>query len=98
LPAAVHALALVPVGGEMRILGTSLALRGGSPPHELRFTTDGTEPGAASPRYRRPVPASPALRAAMVVQGRVAVTLAASAPKYRIPANAPPDTREQFHR
>jgi beta-galactosidase len=98
VPAAVHALALVPLGGEMRILGTSLALRGGAPPHELRFTADGSEPGVGSHRYRRPLPASPAIRAAMLVQDRVVVTLAASAPKYRIPANAPPETREQFHR
>jgi hypothetical protein len=33
-----------------------------------------------------------------VVQGRVVATLAADAPKFRIPANAPPERREPFHR
>lgn len=42
-PASVHALAIVPTGGSMRILGASLALEGSAPRHEVRRTTDGGE-------------------------------------------------------
>ncbi|MEZ0334476.1 MAG: chitobiase/beta-hexosaminidase C-terminal domain-containing protein, partial [Gemmatimonadales bacterium] len=63
----------------------------------LVYTTDGTEPGPSSPRYRGPVqPAS--LRTALVVQGKVLASLAPSEPNFRIPATAPPEKREPFHR
>jgi len=42
-PASVYALALVPGGGSMRVLGAALALEGSAPRHELRPTTDGGE-------------------------------------------------------
>ncbi|HEY8197461.1 MAG TPA: glycoside hydrolase family 2 TIM barrel-domain containing protein [Gemmatimonadales bacterium] len=34
----------------------------------------------------------------LLVEGRPVASLALDAPKFRIPANAPPDTREPFHR
>ena len=97
-PISVHALALVPGEDAVRIVGASLAVRGGGSSHRLVYTTDGTPPGAASPRYRRPVEPNPRLRAGLVVQGRVVATLAAGAAKFRIPANAPPERRGPFHR
>jgi hypothetical protein len=38
------------------------------------------------------------LRAGLVVQGGVLVLLAAEEAKFRIPATAPPEKREPFHR
>jgi hypothetical protein len=38
------------------------------------------------------------LRAGLVVEGKLVVSLAANARKFRIPATAPPEKREPFHR
>jgi hypothetical protein len=76
-PVSVHALAVVTVGGSVRILDASLALEGRAPRHEVRSATGGAE---------------------LLVDGRVVASLALDAPKSRIPANAPPDRREPFHR
>jgi Chitobiase/beta-hexosaminidase C-terminal domain len=95
---AVHAVAIAPVADGVRLLGASVAVRGRVPRHRLVYTTDGTEPGAGSARYRQPVDPDSRLRAGLVVQGKVVTSLAAAAPKFRIPANAPPAKREPFHR
>ena len=92
------ALSVVRDGDAARILGAALALEGGTPRYELRYTTDGSEPGPSSNRYRALVPASPRLRAGLLVRGRPAATLGMDAPKFRVPASAPPERREQFHR
>jgi beta-galactosidase len=97
-PGAVYALALVPGRDSVRILGASLALEGRARRYELRFTTDGSEPGPASPRRRGPVPAAPRLRAGLLVGGKLIATLAGDTPKFRLPASAPPERREPFHR
>jgi beta-galactosidase len=97
-PVSVYGLAVVSDGGAARVLGASLALRGDAPRYDLVYTVDGTEPGQNSPRYRGPVQAASALRAGLVVQGKVLASLAADEPKFRIPATAPPDKREPFHR
>jgi hypothetical protein len=76
-PGAVHALALIPSGGSVRMLSASLALEGRAPRHAVRRRLDGGE---------------------LVVQGRVIASLAAAAPKFRVPASAPPERREEFHR
>jgi beta-galactosidase len=96
--AAVQALAVVRTGGSARILGGVLALEGRAPRYELRYTTDGSEPDTASPRYRRPVEAAPGLRAGLLVQGRPVATLAIGAARFRVPASKPPDHRERFNR
>jgi beta-galactosidase len=96
--AAVHALAIAPAGEESRILGASLAIRGRTPRHQLVYTTDGAEPVPGSARYRRPVGSDSRLRAGLAVQGKVVASLAADAPKFRVPANAPPERRDEFHR
>jgi hypothetical protein len=95
---AIQALSVVRDGDSASVLGAAMALEGGTPRHELRYTTDGSEPGPASNRYRGPVAASPRLRAGLLVRGRLAATLAMDAPKFRVPASAPPARREQFHR
>ncbi len=95
-PVSVHALAIVPAGTEARILDAAVATDGRAPRHEVRYTTDGSEPGPASPVYRGPVAASPALRAALLVDGRVVAALSADAAKYRIPPCAPPPHRGPF--
>jgi hypothetical protein len=51
-----------------------------------------------SPRYRGVVEGRTGLRAGLVVQERVVASLAADAPRFRIPASAPPEQREPFHR
>jgi beta-galactosidase len=95
---AIQALSIVRDGDSARVLGATTALEGGAPRHELRYTTDGSEPGPASSRYRGPVAASPRIRAGLLVRGRLAATLAMDAPKFRVPASAPPERREPFQR
>jgi beta-galactosidase len=97
-PGAVHALSMVPTGGSARILGASLALEGDAPEHEIRYTTDGAEPGPGSARYPGPVEATSALRAALLVRGRTVASVSIDAPKFRIPVGAPPERREPFRR
>jgi hypothetical protein len=75
--AAVHALALAPDGGDLRVVAASLGLTGRAPRHESRRTADGAE---------------------LLVGGRVVASLAAGAPKFRIPVSAPPERRGPFRR
>ncbi len=95
---AIQALSVVRNGDSVRILGAAMALAGRVPRYELRYTTDGSEPGPAATRYRGPVAASSGLRAGLLVRGRPVATIAMDAPKVRVPASAPPDRREPFHR
>jgi len=97
-PATVHALAIVPAGDSVRILGASLGLEGRAAPHQLRYTTDGGAPGPSSTPYGGAIPATPGLRAGLLVRGRVVASLASDAPRFRIPASAPPDRRDPFRR
>jgi beta-galactosidase len=97
-PVGIYALAMAPGPDGVCVLGASRALRGGIPRHDVVYTTDGSEPGPGSRRYRGPVEPDPRLRAGLVVQGRVVAVLAADQPRFRIPANASPDRREPFHR
>ncbi len=95
---AIYALAIVPAGEARRIVSASLASGGEPPAHEVRYSTDGTAPGPGSARADGLVPAIPGLRAAILVRGRVVASLAAATPKFRVPASAPPERREPFHR
>ena len=97
-PAALHALSIVPGSRSVRLLGATLAIRGGTPRHRLVYTTHGTEPGPDASRYRRPLDSAAGLRAGLIAEGRVVASLGAQQPKFRIPANAPPERREPFHR
>ena len=95
---AVYALAIVPLGSSVRILSAAQSFEGRAPPHDIRYTTDGSEPGPASARYRATALSGAQVRAALLVEGRVVASLAADGPKYRIPPSAPPDRRAPFHR
>lgn len=95
-PGAVYALSIVRGERRVRLLGASAALTGGVSPHELRYTTDGSAPGPRSPRYAGPLTAPPGVRAALVVGGRAVATLDERTEKFRIPASAPPESREPF--
>ena len=97
-PASVHALAVIQSGESMRILAASAALEGTPAQHEIRHTSDGSEPGPASTLYRGALAVSPRLRAGLLVRGRLVASLAADTPKYRVPASAPPDRRGPFRR
>ena len=93
---AVHAVAVVHAGGRVRILGASRDIEGRMLRHEIRYTTDGTEPGPAARGYRDPVGADSGLRAGLLVEDRLVASLALDTPKFRIPAGAPPEKREEF--
>jgi beta-galactosidase len=97
--AAVHALAIVQRDDAARILTAAAALEGAPPAHEVRYTIDGSEPGASATIYTGgALAAGASLRAALFVGGRVVVSLRADAPKFRIPISAPPDRRGAFRR
>jgi hypothetical protein len=97
--AGVHALAILHDAGKARVVSAAAALTGVPAAHEIRYTTDGTTPAAGSRLYAAPVAWDAGLRAALLVGGRVVATLAADAPRFRIPISAPPqDRRTPFRR
>ncbi len=95
----VHAVAVVTEGDRMRVLTGSATTDGpGGGPTWAVVTDDGSAPTAASRRVTAPVPAGAAVRAAVVTRDRVLATVSASAPKWRMPASAPPERRDPFRR
>ncbi|HMP83935.1 MAG TPA: glycoside hydrolase family 2 TIM barrel-domain containing protein [Verrucomicrobiota bacterium] len=69
---AVYALSIVPQGEQARILSAAARPDGRSPAnHTVHYTTDGSEPTAASPAYNNPIPFHSKLRAAIIVNDRV---------------------------
>lgn len=95
-PGALYALAIVGSGREARMLAASAALTGPARPYQIRYTNDGSDPRTGSDRPLRPIPGALPLRAALVVDGRVVATLDEGAPRFRVPASAPPESREPF--
>lgn len=94
---AVFALAAVRGSDGVRVLGASASISGGAaPPFELRATTDGSEPGAASPLVRGPVREAGRLRVALVSGGRVVARLDGDAPRVRVQGSTPPERRDPF--
>ncbi len=93
----VHAVAIVAAGDRMRVLTGSASTDG---PDGLATwavaTDDGSAPTPTSRRVTAPVAASDALRAAVVTRDRVLAAIAAAAPKWRMPASAPPERRDPF--
>lgn len=96
--ASVHAVAVLRSGDAVRILGASAALEGHPPPFEIRYTTDGSDPGPGSDRYRDPIEAVPGLRAALLVRGGPVASLALDQPRFRMPASGAPEERGPFRR
>jgi beta-galactosidase len=67
---AVYALCLIQEREQTRILSAAASPNGTSAPrYTIHYTTDGTEPAAASPVYRKPIRNAPQLRAAIFVKG-----------------------------
>ncbi len=96
-PGAVFALSVVRRGGEVRVLSASAVTFGATPGFELRYTTDGSAPGARSPLCRGPVAGAAKVRAALLSGGRVVAALDEGTEKLRIPVSAPPESaREPF--
>ena len=92
---AVYGLALIPGRNATRIVSGVAALQGRAAAHEIRFTSDGSEPGPRSSRYVSPI-ARANIRAGLFANGEMLVTLAQDAPKFRVPISAPPDKRTPF--
>jgi hypothetical protein len=65
------AICLIREQNQTRILSATASPSGArSPDYKIHYTTDGTEPSAASPVYSRPLKNVPQLRAAILVQGK----------------------------
>jgi beta-galactosidase len=70
----VFALSLIPDGDQTRIVSAAAAPNSTkATDYTVHYTTDGTEPTAASAKYRKPIASSAKLRAAIVVKGKVVV-------------------------
>ena len=68
---ALYALGVIREQGSARILSAAASPDDTkAPSYTIRYTTDGTEPSAASPLYCGPVTNAPRLRAALLVEGR----------------------------
>ncbi|HKP77340.1 MAG TPA: glycoside hydrolase family 2 TIM barrel-domain containing protein [Longimicrobiaceae bacterium] len=93
---AVYALSILRGRDSARVLGASAQVTDNVSPYEIRCTTDGSTPGPESPPYAGPIAGDGPVRAALLVAGRVVVTLDERAPKFRVPASAPPEAREPF--
>jgi beta-galactosidase len=69
---AVYAICLMNENDHTRILSAAAAPDGTKvPDYSIRYTTDGSEPSAASPVYSEPVPNTPQLRAAILVNQQI---------------------------
>jgi hypothetical protein len=68
---AVYAIALIKDEEQTRILCAAASPEGVSPPRcTIHYTTDGSAPTSASPRYSNPLANVPHLRVALLVQGQ----------------------------
>jgi beta-galactosidase len=68
----VFALSLIPDGDQARIVSAAASPDGRkAADYTVHYSTDGTEPTAASAKYREPVGNAAKLRAAIVVKGKV---------------------------
>ena len=71
-PCTVYALCLANENDHTRILSAAASPDGTRvPDYKIHYTTDGTEPTAASPVYSEPVPNVPQLRAAILVDRQI---------------------------
>jgi beta-galactosidase len=87
---AVYALCLVRDGERVRVLSAATPVGGDVEPHEIRVTTDGSEPTVDAVRYEMPLVASERVRAALLVAGRRVVEADLRAPKFRIAGSTAP--------
>jgi beta-galactosidase len=72
--ASVYALSVIPHGTETHIVAAAATPHGKKADrYTIHYTTDGTTPTVASPRYRKPVSFHPELRAAIVTNDEVIV-------------------------
>lgn len=93
-PGVVYALALIPGPDGARIVAGSAALTAAPEPFQVRHITSRSAPGASIDRDAT-AGAFP-VRAELVVGDRVVAALDERAPKFRVPASAPPESREPF--
>ena len=71
-PCTVYAICLVNETDHTRVLAAAASPDGtGVPDYEIHYTTDGTEPSAASPVYAEPIRNAPQLRAAILVRQQI---------------------------
>jgi hypothetical protein len=82
----------------VRVLHASVGLERRRPPHEIRYTADGSMPGPGGSLYRGPVPAIEKFHAAVLVGGRTVASLGLGEKRFRPPPSAPPERRESFER
>ena len=69
---AVYAICLMNEKDHTRILSAAASPGGANvPDYTVRYTTDGTAPSAASPVYAKPIPNTPQLRAAILVNQQI---------------------------
>lgn len=95
--AAVYALAVVAGEGEARVLHAGAPLGGDVEPMEVRVTTDGSAPTAASPRYTGPLASAERVRAALLVGGRIVATADSAAERFRVAGSVAPVATEDAH-
>jgi beta-galactosidase len=68
---AAYAICFITQQDQTRILSTALSPDGAKPPDfSVHYTTDGSDPGASSPRYSGPIRANSQLRAAIFVNSQ----------------------------
>jgi hypothetical protein len=92
----IYGLSIIRSEGDVRIVGSSLAMRGPAPVYEIRYTIDGSIPGAGSLLYSRPLSNVVRLRAALVARGQIVAALDEATPKFRIQGSIAPKSREPF--
>lgn len=95
-PGAVYALSIVRGESGARVLGASTRVAGDVSPFELRYTTDGSDPGPASPVYTTPIAGAGRVRAALFVAGQAVARLDEGAERFRVRGSAAPETRDPF--
>lgn len=98
--AAVYALSVLRDQPDtLRVLHDATTLFGGAAPEPVvRYTTDGSVPGAHSPRYTGPVAGAEPVHAALLVDGVVVASLDERTGKFRPRGSAAPERRQPYGR
>jgi len=87
---AVYALCLAGSGDRVDVLSAALGVHGDPEPHEVRVTTDGSDPVIGAVRRAGPVLGARRVRAVLLTSGRRVAEADTATPKFRIPGSVAP--------
>lgn len=94
--ATLYALAIVPEGEGFRIVEDKQAVAGDAKPCQIHFTTDGSEPTAASATYEKGsfIEGTGPVQAVLIAEGQIVASADSRSERFRIAGSVAPDVME----